>query len=159
MILIRDTREQKGHGWIFGKADGFTCTKVQTMKSGDYTLEGYEDVLAIERKGSVLEFAQNVTQKRFENELDRLAFIPHTFVILEFDMYELINFPSSSKLGWNIRKNIKITGAFIHKRLNELQLKYPTKFMFAGPYGQEMAISIMKRITEKYERNKSKISI
>lgn len=150
MIILRDSREQRGHGWNFGLVDGFESTKILGMKTGDYTIEGYEDVLCVERKGSVLEIAQNITQPRFENELKRLEFIEHSFVVCEFDMYEIMTFPNSAKVAWNVKASIKIKPEFILKRINEFQLKYKTKWIFAGAYGHKMVCSIFKRVAEMY---------
>jgi len=150
-VILRDSREQRGHGWNFGRKDGFNSTKVQCLKTGDYTIEGYEDILCIERKGSIVEIAGNVTQKRFENELERMCSIEHSFIICEFDFYELMTFPNSAKVAWSVKKSFKITPTFIMKRINEFQLNYPAKWLFTGAYGQQVANSIIKRIIEKYE--------
>ena len=68
--VIKDTREQEG--WFFTQTtacDGMVREKLDT---GDYSLRGYEELLAIERKGKISEFARNIVENRFERELERL---------------------------------------------------------------------------------------
>ena len=52
--IIIDTREQKP--WEF---PGHT-TAVQKLDTGDYSVEGLEDILCIERKQNTSEFAKNI---------------------------------------------------------------------------------------------------
>ena len=78
MNIICDTREQKP--LTFNEyEDVFTIRK--GLKTGDYTVEGFEDRLCIERKQSVSEIASNITQKRFTKELERMAEFPHSFLV------------------------------------------------------------------------------
>ena len=49
--VIKDTREQRG--WIFNKSDRCDGMRVETLKTGDYTLGGFEEMVCVERKFSV----------------------------------------------------------------------------------------------------------
>lgn len=146
--VIRDTREQ--NGWVFEESERCAGTIVDTLQTGDYTLKGFEELLRIERKGSIAEFASNVTQARFERELERLEDFPLAFLILEFDMADIALFPASAKLPPKALKNIKITAQFIMKRLMEFQVKYKTKVLLTGGRGKEVASSLFKRVIEKH---------
>lgn len=145
--VIRDTREQAG--WLF-PAQEPNClgTVPGTLKTGDYSLKGYEKIFTIERKGSVAEFAQNVCQKRFERELQRLDNFEYPFIVLEFTMADIIEWPQSSGLGPAIIKKLRLSPQFLLKRLNEFQLQYKTKIMLVGGYGRFVASSLFKRICE-----------
>ena len=81
MRIIVDTKEK-----IPWKFDQLYNVEVmyRHLITGDYSIDGYENVLCIERKKSVLEIAVNITQKRFWNELVRMSKIKHRFIILEF---------------------------------------------------------------------------
>ena len=47
MVIIRDTREQNGYTFGFLPQDQ---VKVATLPTGDYSIEGLEDQVTIERK-------------------------------------------------------------------------------------------------------------
>ena len=65
--IIVDTREQQP--WPFEHMD----KSVSKLDTGDYSLRGLEDIFCIERKGSVSEFANNITEKRFQDVIHRLS--------------------------------------------------------------------------------------
>ena len=94
-VVIKDTREQKG--WIFHSGDACDGMKPGTLKTGDYTLEGFEDAVCIERKKSVEEVANNVgkEKKRFNAEMERIQEYPFKYIICEFSMSDVINYPRS----------------------------------------------------------------
>ena len=59
--VIRDTREQEGYYFSeYGLCEGMIDQKLDT---GDYSIQGMEDKVCIERKGCVEELAINLGQK------------------------------------------------------------------------------------------------
>lgn len=148
--VIRDTREQQG--WDFGAHAPCLGTVSGTLPTGDYTLRGYEDILAIERKGSTAEFSQNVVQDRFEREMERLEAFKYPFVVLEFTLDDLASFPANSGIPRRIWPTLRITAQFLLKRLIELEVQYRTRFILAGCQGRDYASSLFKRITETEKR-------
>jgi ERCC4-type nuclease len=67
---IRDTREQ--NGYIFGFLPSYQV-KVGTLSTGDYSIEGLEDEVTIERKSLADAFGTIGGQrKRFQRELERM---------------------------------------------------------------------------------------
>lgn len=149
--VIRDTREQRG--WHFDESSSCLGTVVGTLRTGDYTIEGYEKTFVIERKGSTGEVAQNILQSRFERELERLEGFALPFLICEFTLDDVMRFPHNSGIPRPRWPKIRITPHFLLKRLVEFQVKYKTKFIFAGLHGKEYASSLFKRITENVGRN------
>lgn len=149
--VIIDTREQ--NPWRFATSK----TKVQTLKTGDYTLEGYEDLLVIERKGCIGEFAKNISEDRFERELERLENFKYSFIILEFNMGEVITYPIGSGVPYFLHKRIRARGPYIFRRLTELMTQYKTKIILAGSHGQDTARSIFKRVMEIERREPTRI--
>jgi|TARA_R100000900_G_scaffold137044_1_gene115302 ERCC4-type nuclease len=146
--VIRDTREHNDKGWLFdtsARCDGTSTSKLDT---GDYSIEGLEDIFCIERKGSVSEFARNVTENRFERELERLESFKYPFIILEFEMSDIIDYPKNSGIPYRQRNQLRFKGPFILKRLLEFQMKYKTKILLCGRRGKEVASSIFKRVLE-----------
>lgn len=146
--VIIDTREQ--HPWEFETIEK-TIAKLDT---GDYSLKGFEDLFCIERKASVSEFANNITEKRYVDVVERLSNIKYSFLLLEFDLYDLLRYPEGSNVPKRIRDKIRITPKFLLKKINELQIIHNIKVIFCGdPISAEiMALSIMRKIY--YELNK-----
>jgi hypothetical protein len=140
--VIIDTREQ--HPWQFETIEK-TMAKLDT---GDYSLKGFEDLFCIERKGSVSEFANNVTEKRYVDVVERLSKVKYSFLLLEFDLYDLLRYPEGSNVPKRIREKIRITPKFLLKKINELQIMHNIKVVFCGdPISAEiMALSIMRKI-------------
>lgn len=151
MKVIKDTREKQG--WHFVSTEKCEGTITQTLKTGDYTIEGLEDKLCIERKGAVSEFAQNLMDERFYREMERAAEYPHSYIILEFTLYDLINYPRTAHIPLKVKNKIRINGKFLVYKMCELQNNYPVKIIFAGAEGQEMAYMIMRSIYVKYRSN------
>lgn len=146
--VIIDTREKIYYqfsesdsckGWIRGKLD-----------TGDYSLEGYEDKLCIERKRNTGEFCTNCLEKRFENELERMKKYKYSFVLCEFSLTDIIEFPINSGIPSSKWNSLKITGNFLLKKLNEFQVKYHSNFVFCDNAlnAQKMLNSIFKRVCE-----------
>ncbi len=146
--VIKDTREKQGHGWTFAEDSACAGTITRKLDTGDYSLEGYEDLIAIERKESVSELASNVTDPRFFRELERFSSIKYGFLVLEFYLDDLMFWPETSGIPEKQRKFIKVTNKFLVMKLNEIQVKYNIKIMFVGSHGRDLVSSLFKRILE-----------
>lgn len=140
--IIRDSREKPNQGWVFQPDERIISTQIKALKEGDYTIEGLENKVIIERKGGLSEFAKNVIEDRFERELERLKVYPFSFLLLEFSMEDLIDYPKSLKLPSYMKNKISLTGRFLLKRVIEIDMKYPTKILFVGSKGYDVAYSI-----------------
>lgn len=146
-----DTREQKPLAF----SDAFiTASVVEKLNVGDYSLVGYEDILTVERKGSTAEFAQNVLEKRFDTELEKMQNYQHGFVVCEFSMTDLFNYPINSGIPTKLLYKIKVTGDFLLKRMLEYQLKYNTKIILCDSRYQAVKVitSLFKRIHDIHKR-------
>lgn len=146
--VIRDTREQQG--WIFEENQYCSGTIIKTMKTGDYTLQGFEHILTVERKKNVAEFAKNMLEKRFVAELVRMESFPLSFVVCEFTYNDIWRWPLNSGLPPQTIKKINISKYFIMKRLMDFQVQYKTKFILAGPHAKDVVSSLFKRVNESY---------
>lgn len=148
-LVIRDTQEKENKGWRFNKTDYCEGTVDQKLCTGDYTLDCYQNIFTIERKGSISEFAHNVIEERFDREIERMKNIPHSFILLEFNMSDILAYPYSAKIPRNKIKDVKIRGKYILRRINEFMIQYPNiKIIPCGNKGKDMAISIFKRIVQ-----------
>lgn len=157
--VIRDTREKNGEGWVFGETSTCLGTVSETMHTGDYTLSGLESIITVERKGSVKEFAGNLTQPRFERELERMATFKYAYVILEFELSDIMSWPVGCGLPPYKWRCIRTSKYFLLSRFWELQMKYPyVRFLFVGKHGKEAVSSLFKRIAEQYGKNRKSSS-
>lgn len=151
--IIRDTREQTG--WKFNRSLPCLGTVERALKTGDYSIEGYEDRFVIERKGSVQEVWNNLTSKedwpRFQAELERLEEIEFPFLICEFHVSDVLKFPLGTPLPRKTRYGLRFKGAFLLRRLLELEVNYRTRVLFAGTKGKELAKSLCKRMAMKFD--------
>lgn len=133
-MIIKDTREQKG--WEF---EEFT---MGALKTGDYTYEGLENILCVERKGTFSELALNLTQERFWRELERMSQFKHPYIICEFELKDIMLYPYN--MG-TLQKKIKVRGPYLLKKIAEAELM-GIHFIFAGKYGKEFFLSLVKRL-------------
>ncbi len=150
--VVKDTREQDGY---YFKPHN-TCAGMVEHKldTGDYTIQGLEDKVCIERKGCVEELAVNLGQKKhtFLDEIDRMSPFPHKFLILEFSLDDLIKFPDETRIPTKKLSSVKITGKYMLKCLFEFQLYNNVQVLFCGnKYNAFIAVSsILKRVNEMY---------
>ena len=106
MIIIQDTREQQG--WEFFYPDVIVVRR--TLDAGDYTIEGKEEDILIERKATTGELANNIGKKwyQFCNEFKRMPKNTKKIVICEFSLQDVESFPINSGIPYHVRKYIKI---------------------------------------------------
>lgn len=151
--VIRDTREQKNNGWIFDADKVCSGTTTRKLDTGDYSLEGKEELFVIERKGSLPEWAHNLNEKRFEQEMERLEQFKWPFIVLEFTVEDLLNWPNNCGLPADKIKEVRTSSFFLLRRVCELEMKYKTKIIFAGNKGKEVAFSLFKRVMENVKKS------
>lgn len=151
-LVLRDSREQQG--WDFRPSSRCLGTTIQGLKTGDYSIQGWESVFVVERKASTGEWVQNINQARFTRELERLTAFPHAYIVLEFSLDDIASFPVNSGIPERIWPKLKIRPDFILKRTLEMMLAYPSiHFIFAGSSerAKEFVSCLFKRIVENVE--------
>jgi ERCC4-type nuclease len=144
--VIVDTREKTP--WSFAASDESNGSIVRQVKHGDYSLDGLEDLIFIERKASTSEVAQNVIQPRFKKLLEKSRSYKYKFIICEFSLPNLLSFPHSSNLPPKIKKSIMIKGPFIMGQLINYQLEYGVQIVFCdNPINAKRYVeSLLKKI-------------
>lgn len=154
LIVLRDTREKDP--WPVENSSFVANVIDITLPTGDYTLKGYEEMLCIERKKSITEFANNVVQDRFVNELVRMQTFKYRYLILEFNMQAVLDFPNKCGLPPDKIKAIRVNSQFIMRFISEIQVKYGVHVLFCGDAksAQYMAISLMRKVHEIESRAK-----
>ena len=124
------------------------------LDTGDYSIEGLEEKICVERKASPEELATNLGQKKnaFMNEIERMKTFRHKFILLEFSLQDLVEFPEGSRIPESQKAKVKISGKYMLKMLMEFQLKHNIHVVFCGnKYNAFLTLtSLFKRINEMY---------
>lgn len=154
--IIKDTREQEGYTFERSSSRYHKCNGMilQKLDTGDYSLEGLEDKVCIERKASVVEFANNVGHDtvRFMKEIERMKEFPHRFIILEFSLSDVMNFPEGSNIPEQDWGKLKITNKFMLRKIMEFQMQHNIHVLFCDckKHAKWAVLSILKRVNELY---------
>jgi ERCC4-type nuclease len=140
--IIVDTREQQP--WHFKNY----ATANHKLDTGDYSVEGLEKIVTIERKKSVNEFANNIVEKRFKDWTSRLSEVEFPFVLLEFSLDDVLRYPVGSNIPKRMWDKIKISPNYIIKNLLELNLHYNINVVFCDNHrnAEHLAEQIFKRV-------------
>ena len=92
MVIIVDSKEK-----IPYRFDNFRPLpeiKVANLPTGDYTVEGFEDKIVVERKSLIDAFGTfGKGRKRFENELERMVDFEYAAVVIEGDWIQILRNP------------------------------------------------------------------
>jgi hypothetical protein len=151
MLIIRDTKEKKNY-WSYSE-DGFCKgTIAKSLNTGDYTIDGLESILCIERKGCISEFATNIFEDRFDREISRMLTYKYKYIILEFDMFDIITYPKNLKVPPFIKNKIRVKGAQIFDKIQEYN-ELGVHIILAGAHGSDVAYRIMKRVYKNEKHN------
>jgi ERCC4-type nuclease len=148
-VLI-DTKEK-----IPWNLAGMECVKSVAhchLETGDYTIEGLEHVLCIERKKSVAELAKNITEDRFKRELERMQKFPYKFILLEFGYGHIDDYPHGSGIPEDKIKLVRVKGPFIRAAIARMEIKYDIHIVSCGhtAYAEEKACNIMKEVYRRH---------
>lgn len=140
--IIVDTREQQP--WTFEHY----ATAHKKLDTGDYSIEGLEHLLCIERKKSASEFANNIVESRFKDLIFRMSDIKYCFLLLEFDLEDLLVYPIGSTVPKKMWDKIKVGPPFLIKNILELQINHNIIVYFCGDAhnAEKMAEYILKKI-------------
>jgi len=150
--VIRDTREKKPHIWE--PSDTCEGTIIKKIYPGDYTIDGFENTLAIERKASTGELAANISQKRFQKEMEFMGTIPHTYLLLEFSMTDVLNFPQNSNIPEKLWPKLRCNGNYILSKLFAYEMYYGIRVLFCD--NRENAWHVMNRLFIGFDKNREK---
>lgn len=139
--IIVDSREKQPYTF----KDNFIVAKLDT---GDYSLEGYENVFTVDRKATVSELAGNLTTARFKKELERMKSFKHAYLLLEFSFDDILRFPYGSDIPRKRWKYLKIRPPFIISALSRISLEYGVHIIYAGnrDNARDILISLLKNL-------------
>lgn len=154
MKIICDTRENTGAFLFRAYADVEVINR--KLDTADYSLEGFENIVVIDRKKTPAELCTNLgaDSARFNRELDRMRSIEFSYFVCEFPYSYLEIFPKNSGIPKYRWKKLKITGAYLRKRIKEIEEEYPNiKFIFCN--SSEEAEDITYQILKEYNGRKA----
>jgi hypothetical protein len=129
-VILKDTREK--NGWSFDAFDKCLAVARWGLKTGDYTARGLERDLVIERKASTGELAMNLGKKRkaFEAEIERMSDFRWKYILCEFSIDDLMNFPQNSGIPKKQLQYVRMNGKFMWKKLCEYQEQSGVEVVF-----------------------------
>jgi hypothetical protein len=144
--VIIDTREKLP---LFSDKDKDFIIINRKLDTGDYTIDGLESILVIERKANVNEMYGCFTtyRKRFFNEIERMMFYPLKFLIIGSNYSDIIN-PYSYRLQ-SIQKK-KIATAITASSINHLVIKNHINVIFAGKDIKKATSQLLKDVYKYY---------
>jgi len=87
VTIVVDTREQEPYAF---DPERVIVTR-NALPAGDYSIEGYEDTVAVERK-TLEDFVSTVirSRKRFKRELQRLCGYEFACIVVEADLSDIL---------------------------------------------------------------------
>ena len=95
ITIIADTREQLPYAF----ENRWAATVRRALPAGDYSVEGWETSVAVERK-TLEDFVHSVIRdrERFKKELAKLSEYPHACVVVEASLTDvlLVRYPSGA---------------------------------------------------------------
>lgn len=150
MKIIIDTREKEDIFYFKSYANVETINRC--MRTADYSVDGYEHIVVIDRKKTLNELYTNLVadSKRFNKEVERMKDITYSYFVCCFPYSQLESFPINSgipKFRW---KYLKASGAYLRKRIKEIEEEYPNiKFIFCNNHfeGESITYQILKEHT------------
>ena len=130
-VIAVDTREQKPYR--------FPNFEVKTLATGDYSIVGLEDKVAVERKSHADAYASLGGQRaRFERELERLSQMRYAAIVVECSLQDFMKAPPLSRmnpqaavasiLGWSVKYRVCVFFAGDRRHGNALVRQLLEKF-------------------------------
>ena len=141
IVLVKDSREPDMAWDVHFEAP---C-EVKCLKTGDYSLVGYEDEIAVERKtlGDLIGCLSS-SRDRFVKELERAQQLQYFAVIIEATWGEIVSGQYRSKLHVNSANG----------SICAWEIRYKVPFFCCG--NQELAARKCESLLRKYHREKLK---
>ncbi len=147
-VIIVDTREKKP--WKFNKCSTCEGSIIQKLDTGDYTIQGMEDIFVIEKKSSVSELYLNLgfEKDRFIREMERIQSFKYKFLFFEFGIKDIYDWATISKRITG--KRAGLTPQYIISMLIELEVKYGVKTVFLGSHKSDKDKTKIKQFINRF---------
>lgn len=133
--IVIDTREQLPYSFD----DSLSTQKQKALPAGDYSLEGHETAVAIERKRTGEMFSVvGKGRARFERELKKLSCYKYAAIVIEGKISDILNPSAFSKvspksvinslISWSVQYNVHVYFAESRKFANIITLRILEKY-------------------------------
>lgn len=140
--ILRDTREQKPYAF---ERFGVECIPA-TLDTGDYSLPGFEDRVAVERKSidDLIGCLMGSDRARFERELSRGARYDLFCVVVESSLEDI----SKGRFKSNMKPHAALQSIFA------FQVRYRVPFIWASNRagGEYVTHSLLSKYLEEIEK-------
>lgn len=150
MIIIQDTQEKNPFDFSFYGVE----VKVQSLKTGDYTVEGFEDVVLIERKASADEIAGNFSRKKdaWWREMERISKVQYKYILCEFPIDHVNDYPKHSMAPK--RDIIRTNGMLLSKNLDRCIANYGVEVIFCNnkEAAEDRAFKLLKDVYDNHKK-------
>jgi DNA excision repair protein ERCC-4 len=134
LVIVVDTREQKPYTFW----DQVPTVRA-ALRSGDYSVQGHEDRVAVERKRPVELFSCFAAERaRFKREFERLSAYAYAAVVIEGDLADVIapdrrstvspKTVINSLISWSVRYRVNIWFACDREHGEAVTLRILQKF-------------------------------
>jgi len=145
MNIIVDSREK--NPLYFRQSSTVDKVIVKKLNAGDYSIEGYEHIIAIERKSAPDLFGTlGKGHKRFQKELMRAANYDYFVILVECSLTSILNkdFEGANYCG--------MFGHTVAQICFTLKMKYGIDVIFCN--GRNEAVSYVRQIFKSYLKQK-----
>jgi len=133
LIIVVDSREQQPYR--------YPGAVVKGLRSGDYSIVGFEDRVAVERKTKEDAYASlGAGRVRFEKEFQRLSKLDYAAVVIESSLEDFLIAPAFTRMNPKAAVNSIIAWS----------VKYKVCVFFAGH--RALAKTLTCRLLEKFAR-------
>lgn len=147
MKILTDTREQKP--FLFKKYP--VETEAAALTAGDYSLTGFQDRIAIERKSldDLIGCLTGKDRTRFEKELARAGSFERFAVVVESDIQDI----SAGRYTSNMKPHAAL------QSITAFYIRYGIPFLFCGNRdgGEYMTYSILQKYYYEIEKRFKKL--
>ena len=146
MKIIVDNKEK--NPWLFAFAKGDVHLIHKHLPTADYTIDGFEEILCIERKNSISELAGCIFKPAFKKELDRMKSFKYAFLLIEDSFENIADYPDNTRLPRKVKNKIRVKAPQIIGFISSLMVNTNIKVLFCGDKyaAEEMAYSIMTKV-------------
>jgi ERCC4-type nuclease len=134
--IVIDSREQRPYR--------FRDAVVKALESGDYSIVGLEDRIAVERKSKEDAYSSlGKGRGRFERELERLSRFDYAALVIESDFADFLQSPPFTRMSPKAAMNSLVSWS----------VKYGIHVFFASD--RRHARALVYRVLEKYWKHRS----
>lgn len=133
--ILTDSREQNPYE--------FEGAVTAALKSGDYSLFGFEDQIAIERKSLADAYSSlGSNRERFRREMERLSKMDYAAIVIESTMEEFLKAPPYSQMNPRAAINTLLSWS----------IRFKVNIFFAG--NRRLGRTLTYRLLEKFWKHK-----